>query len=140
MTPMLADISNSEWIMVAATVGLFVVALIALIKKSDVAVSPTPFPVEIVESLVTKDDFKTNNDDVRRALKASDQKFEREIQSLWSTLRSENTAIRREITDAVRHSEELVMDKLESNREELGGKLDGMPDRVIATLKNTGAI
>jgi len=33
-----------------------------------------------------------------------------------ATMRDENTAIRREITDAVQHSQEMLMGQLEKNR------------------------
>ena len=129
MTPILADISQGEIWMIALNAVLALAAIVGIfLKKQEIAVQQ-PLDVQIIETLVSKEDFGEHK-----------QHMDRELNALWNTVRAENTAIRREITDAVTHSQEIVMDKLESNRIELASKLDGISDRVIATLKNTGAI
>ena len=70
-----AEISPGEiWLIVLSGIGT-VISLIALciiaFKKTDVALSPNPLSVELVESLVTKADFKehvANNDTVHKEL------------------------------------------------------------------------
>ena len=125
---MLADISIGETVMWVSTAGLFIISLIALLRKADVKVEQ-PIDVNILESLASKDELSA-------LAKASRKEFD----DLWFTVRSENTAIRKEITGAVTHSQEVVMEKLEKNRVELGGQLQNMPGEIIATLRNTGAI
>jgi hypothetical protein len=125
----LAAISDGEIWMICLTAAAVVVSAVGtFLKKSDVRVEQ-PLDVKILETLASKSDVQ--------ALAKSTRK---EFDDLWFTVRNENTAIRKEITSAVSHSQEVVMDKLENNRVELSEKLDNMPDRVIATLKNTGAI
>ena len=126
---MLADISPGEIWMISLTAAMVVVMAIGtFFKKSDVNVQQ-PLDVQIIESLVSKDDFGQHT-----------LRVDRELTALWNTMRTENTAIRREITDAVTHSQEVVTNRLDANRAELNNKLDGMPERIIATLKNTSAI
>ena len=58
MTPMLADISPGEYWMIALTAGMFVVSAVGTFwKKTDVQVQQ-PLDVQMVESLVSKDDFR----------------------------------------------------------------------------------
>jgi hypothetical protein len=52
------------------TIGA-VVSIFALVKKSDVQLTPTPLPVELVDSFVTREDFRahvTANQAVHRDL------------------------------------------------------------------------
>jgi hypothetical protein len=77
------------------------------------------------EAAIVKPDFDKHLDSNRR-----------EFDRIWATVRDENTAIRHEITEAVQHSQEMLMDKLEKNRRELSDKLDTIPSRIIADLSN----
>jgi len=57
--------------------------------------------VELAEAPVAKGDFDKHLDSSRH-----------ELDKIWATMRDENTAIRREITDAVQHSQEMLMASL----------------------------
>jgi hypothetical protein len=84
-----------------------------------------PAPAEIQPAVITRADFVDHVESSRR-----------ELDEIRATGRAENTAIRHEITEAVQHSQEMLMDKLEKNRLELSAKLDRMPSRIITDLNN----
>jgi predicted DNA-binding protein (MmcQ/YjbR family) len=133
MTPILAqeipDI-NTVWLVVIslittgssmATIGLWWQGR----RRQEVQVTGDRISVELTEDPVTRTDFHKHLDASRH-----------ELDKVWTTMRDENTAIRHEITEAVQHSQEMLMDKLEKNRRELSDKLDHMPGRIIADLGN----
>lgn len=64
-------------------------------------------------------------DQSHKALEARVKVTEAQIQEIWTTFRSENTKIRQEMNAAV--------DRIED-------KFEKLPERIIALLKNTGAI
>lgn len=127
----LADISTGEVWMIVLT-GLMAVAALAgtFWKPTNVQVQQ-PLDVQVVESLVTKEDCgsKMGRQDAS-------------LRELWQTVRSENqridnsVAALREALGALKASNEIQNHQLAS----LDRKLDGIPERVIATLRNTGAI
>ena len=125
MNLLLAEISAGEIWMIALTAGMLAVMAIGTFwKKTDVQVQQ-PLDVQLAEARVSQDDFNAHK-----------ERVDKELSLLWTTVRTENTAIRREITDAVSHSQEVLMEKLENNRVELAGRLDHLPSRVIADLRN----
>lgn len=87
---MFADISFSEWTMVAATVGLFVIALIALNKKQATVISNQPLTIEVIKALheqfASKPDFEKHLTD-----------FQQKHNTIWNTLRNENQRIGTEV-------------------------------------------
>jgi hypothetical protein len=133
MTPVFAQETpniNTVWLVVIslittgssmATIGLWWQGR----RRQEVQVNGDRISVELTENPVTRTDFHNHLDSSRR-----------EIDKIWATVRDENTAIRHEITEAVQHSQEMLMDKLEQNRRELSDKLDHMPSRIIADLSN----
>ncbi len=66
MTPILADISTGEWVMMAATVGMFVVALIGIIKRTEVSVTPQPFTVDFAKKFADKHEFDSEVSENRK--------------------------------------------------------------------------
>jgi len=115
-------------IMAAGTVASVAIARSALNGKQRVKLDQ-PLDVQLVEQFTNKQEFN-----------GAQKMARKEFDDIWATVRFENTAIRREITAAVQHTQETLMEKLEDNRRELSNQITAMPDRVISTLKNTGAI
>lgn len=142
MIPMLADISTGEiWMLVFSGLTVVIMFVGTFFKKTDVKVKQ-PFDVQIVEKLATKDEL--------HALVADNN---REHDNLFSKIGGMDRGIAKKISDEVTaiHVRINLLDK-SSGRveatteahskqlEQLDDKVDGIPDRVIATLKNTGAI
>ena len=71
MTPMLADFSTGEIVSNAIAFGALIIMLISMLRKSDVKVEQ-PLDVHLVESLVSKNDFR---DHVRQDQETHDQLF-----------------------------------------------------------------
>jgi hypothetical protein len=55
---MLAEISNGEWAMIIINAAIGIIALIALMKKTDVKVSPQPLEVKEAASFVHRHEFE----------------------------------------------------------------------------------
>jgi hypothetical protein len=68
---MLAEMTTGEIVADFIALGCFIVALIALLKKQEVRLDQ-PLSMELVETLVTKDDFK---DHVKENSKVHDDLF-----------------------------------------------------------------
>lgn len=99
MTPMLADISPGEWLMLAVTVGLFIVALIGLLKKTDVNVSPQPLQIELQKQFADKHEFdkhvmqnKTDHDQIFSKIGGVDRGNSKKLEDQIQILRSERHA------------------------------------------------
>ena len=110
------------------TFGALIIAIIAVSRKQEVKVQQ-PISVEVIEQL--HEQF------------ASREGFEEHVRNTaeeFRRLRAENKHDREEI--AKKSSEQVagVYDRIEDVRKELGGKIDSLPERVINTLKTTGAI
>jgi len=142
---MLAEISTGELVSNGVALGLFVVALVALFKKNDVKVEQ-PITVKVIEALHDKFASKVEFD--RQA-----EENKREHENLFSKIGGVDRGFAQKVTNEVTaiHARINLLDKssgrLEATTElqneqlsALDKKLDGIPDRVIATLKNTGAI
>lgn len=121
---MLAEMNGLETggLICSIIFGFFgvVVAITGLFKKSEVKVEQ-PLNVQLLESFTSKKDFDAH---------ASDNK--REFEAIRSELRED------------RHNNEVhasqrsagIYKRIEAVREELSGKMDKMPSRIIADLRN----
>jgi plasmid replication initiation protein len=128
---MLAELSESDYWMLGCTivaclaaVAGVIIAIVSLNKKQEVALDQ-PVSVELTKQFVPKHDF---------------DEHVRVTASEFRALRQENREDREKL--AVNSSRQIdgVYKRIEDVRKELSEKMDDVPDRVIATLKNTGAI
>jgi uncharacterized membrane-anchored protein YhcB (DUF1043 family) len=138
---MLAEISPGEMAMTAATIGLFVVALIALLKKQEVKVDQ-PLDVSLVETLATKADLKEHIIEDRTEHANLFSKIGGMDRGMAQKISNEVTAIHARINllDRSNGRLEATTELQNAQLKSLDDKLDAMPERVIATLKNTNAI
>lgn len=139
---MLADISTGEiWMLVFSGATVVIMFIGTFFKKTDVKLRQ-PFDVQIVEKLATKEEVHALITDNKR-----------EHDNLFSKIGGMDRGIAKKISDEVIaiHARINLLDnssgRVEATTElhsqqlqQLDNKVDGIPDRVIATLKNTGAI
>lgn len=119
-----------DGLMSLATVGLFIIAT----RKSRVQVQQ-PVDVRVVESLHQQ--FPS-----RKEFDKHIETFTSHRSEIWQTVRGENQRLDNEIT-VVRTciaGLQKATDMQNVQLTAMSRKIDDMPDRVIATLKNTGAI
>lgn len=79
-----------------------------------------------------KDEFEKHVDDTREGFARVSRERTEDLR-----LAAQSRRTMYEKQDAMRKE---LMEQTNGVRHELSGKIDGIPDRVIATLKNTGAI
>lgn len=126
MTPMLADISNN-WILgctivgTLTSVGALLVAVVAINKKQEVKVDQ-PLDVQLVENFVGKSEFDSHEKENRR-----------EFEALRNDLRED----RRNNEVHASQRSKTIFDEIKSVRMELSAKIDSMPSRIIADLRNS---
>ena len=127
MTPLLADITSAEaWILgctivgALTGVGALVVAIAAMNKKQEVSVDQ-PLNVQLLESFVTKSEFANH---------AADNK--RDVDSIRVELREDR---RNNEVHASQRSAGIYK-KIDEVRSELSEKIDAMPSRIVADLRN----
>lgn len=131
--------------MVVSTVGLFVVALIALMKKQDVKIEQ-PVSITITEELhksfAARDVFERHCEENKREHENIFSRIGGVDRDSGAKITSEVTAIHARINllDKSNGRLEATTELQNQQLKSMNDKLDGMPDRVIATLKNTGAI
>lgn len=121
---MLAEMSGLEigaliCSLIFGGVGMLV-GITGLFKKQDVKVDQ-PLNVQLLESFTTKKDFDSH---------AADNK--REFEAIRTELREDRK--NNEIHASARSKS--IYDKIDDVREELSDKIDAMPSRIVADLRN----
>ena len=122
-------------VMALGTIGALIVAIIAVNKKQEVRVDQ-PVNVTITEELhktfAAKEDLKSHvaetKDEFRRVARERSDDLRLAAQSR-RTMYEKQDATRKELTE-----------RSDAVRKDLGEKIDSIPDQVIATLRNAGAI
>lgn len=132
-------------VMAVGTIGAMIVMIIALNKKQEVKVDQ-PVSITITEELhnsfAAKESFDKHCEENRREIENIFSKIGGVDRGAGNKISAEVTAIHARInlldksSGRLEATTELQNEKLKS----MDSKLDGMPDRVIATLRNTGAI
>jgi hypothetical protein len=132
MNPLLAELSGLE---IAGIIAGFVFGSLGLIlsywlgsKKQQVSVDQ-PVSVKVIAEL----------DDRFAAKKAFEHHCEQDAAE-FRRQRDESKQDRETIDAKNSARIKGVYDRIENVRRELGDKVDDMPDRIIATLKNAGRI
>jgi len=147
---MLAELSGIETggvicAMAFGAVGV-IVGVIGLLKKQDVNIGPQPMTVELVKAF--HEQF-ANKEDVAEALRDNKDVHEQIFAKIGGVDRGASGRLNAEVSSIYTRiaALEKSVGGLEaasrmqtSHLEQMDNKLDAMPDRVIATLRNTGAI
>jgi len=144
MIPMLADAATPS----ANTVWLVLISLVMVAsglaqvgswwqgrQRKSTTIDGQPVEVKVTEEM--HKEFASKKEFEEFTAKAERQRTE-----LWVTLRAENLRLDNNVT-VVRENVAALAKSTELQNEHLAkmdDKLDAMPDRVIATLRNTGAI
>ena len=124
---MLADAITWGQIGVFSTIAATAVAVAAYFSRSRVEISPQPFEVKAAEQFARKHELDRLETLVTTAARDREKKD--------GLMHEKINSVDRKVA-ALERATDLQNDKLSVMDE----KLDGMPDRMIATLKNTGAI
>jgi hypothetical protein len=158
---MLASLTNPGAVEIASFIGaLFFLAAgynqvmkaidRARDRKQPQEISPQPLQVAMVAEFVRKDEHHRQHSenvqaisDVRREVEGlrEDRRRDQEVaaksrKSLYEKIDEAKDSMA-ESTESVRKE---LSEKTEDVRKELSDKIDNVPDRVIAILKNTGAL
>lgn len=126
--------------------GEFVYALFALLggivaavsiwamtrKKSTIEIEPQPVQTQRAPKRFNHDLAEQRHQDHDRRI--------RTLEDWRDSFHTKLEADKLEIIAAGEERSDKIRDHVERVRRELDDKIDGVPDRVIATLKNTGAI
>lgn len=139
ITPILAESSlqgvTGDYFKSFMTVAGWLLGIVAVIwglRQRTTRIEPDPLRVEKIDKLATREFCQAKHTEVERRLLGHDQ----DIAALRADMKEDrrNNEIHASQRSAGLHS------KIDNVRIELSEKIDGMEARIIATLKNTGAI
>lgn len=143
----LAEIGNatviiSSGVSALCAVGCFILMWVGMYRKTDAQVGPQPFMIEMAKRFTERHDFDKHvesNDGTHRDLFSKIGGVDRGI---GAKLTQEVGAVHERVNALEKSAGGLErgQEMMQSQLETMQRQLNEIPDRIIATLKNTGAI
>ncbi len=111
-----------------------------LAGRSHIAeISPQPLEIRQATEFVRKLEFHETRDGIAHQIQQINNQLQ-EARGIRITDAKDAASSRRLLHEEVKIARKDMLQHTENVRRELSDKIDNIPDRVIATLKNTGAI
>jgi hypothetical protein len=110
------------------------IALVLALRRTKETriIEPQPFDVRVIDAMAKEKDCLSRFELAQRELEAIRQRRDADIAA--------GSISRKAIYETITQTNRETTKQLESVRSELSAQISTMPDRIIATLRNVGAI